>query len=299
MSRYDDEHFLLWFTRPTPTWLELSAEARGVAISVAMVLNPKTGELPLRKGLASLARLVQIPWEKLEPALAELVAAEKLAWDGSRFVLSDPEFSDRKRKTSADRMRDKRSRDRTPSSAPPPPKPPTRDGSDARDVTGVTDEPCDARDAPSSLVLSDLVLDPDLRDAREGPVHPDATAPPPSWWAGVIETVRMSCGEALPSPGECWLRYAGHRESKAIQTERPYPASKGDAVQWITAVLVKEVRAARNEASRKRERDAKFDTDRAARRPPSPFTEPEKLTPEKQRELAEKFPMRRRDRGAE
>ncbi len=199
MSRYDDEHFLLWFTRPTPTWLELSAEARGVAISVAMALNPKTGELTLRKGLASLARLVQIPWEKLEPALAELIAADKLIWDGSRFVLSDPEFASRRRKTSADRMRDKRDRDRTPSTVP---TPPVSDACDASDVTAVTQDPCDACDAPSSLVLSSLVLDQDLSDAREAPgsSHPDATAPPPTWWDGIIATLTMSMGEALPAP---------------------------------------------------------------------------------------------------
>ncbi len=276
MSRYDDEHFLLWFTRPTPTWLELSAEARGVAISVAMVLNPKSGEVTLRRGLASLVRLVQIPWEKLEPALAELIAAEKLTWDGSRFVLSDPEFATRRRKTSADRMRDKRERDRPPSSAPPPPK------SDECDAA-VTQDPCDARDALSSLVLSSLVLDQDLKSTRDA--KPDPVVRPP-WFDAACDTVEMQTGETLNRP-VAWLGYYGHRASP----ESAKGMSQPDALYWLTKVDIRDARKDRQAAADKREREARWDKERQK---PGAFVEPQRITAEQQRELVEKYPMRTR-----
>jgi hypothetical protein len=148
MSRYDDETYLPWYRRPTPTWLELSAAARGVLVSVAMELNQKTGEVTLRRGLASLSTLVQIPWEQLEPAIAELIAKGKLEWDGSRFVLRDPEYADRKRPTSKERTQEYRSR-KAKSDPPPatemPPESVTR-------VTNVTSR--DAGDVTSILFSS-------------------------------------------------------------------------------------------------------------------------------------------------
>lgn len=164
MSRYDDEHFLLWFTRPTPTWLELSSNARGVAISVAMVLNPKTGSMTLRRGLASLAKVVSLSWEdELEPGLAELIAAGKLAWDGSTFTLFDPEHADRKRKSSTERSRDHRERKRRDSE---PPADPECNARNVASVASVAPPDCNSATSPlisSSLVSSDLP-DPDLPD---------------------------------------------------------------------------------------------------------------------------------------
>jgi len=94
---YPHEDFIPWYRRATPGWLALSAEARGVLVSVCMNLNHRTGAVVLRRGLPSLALLVAIPWETLEPAIGELVAAEKLQWDGSTFTLSDPDFRKRMR----------------------------------------------------------------------------------------------------------------------------------------------------------------------------------------------------------
>jgi hypothetical protein len=301
MSRYDDEPFMLWFTRPTATWLELSAEARGVAISIAMTMaTGQSGSLTLRKGLPSLARVVQIPWEKLEPALSELIAAGKLEWDGSRFVLFDPEYADRKRKSSADRMRDKRSKDAAKAApapdSPPPSSPRPRDASDARDVTSVTavtDPPCDVSDAPSNLISSDLISDqipeeiPSAR-ARPAPSAPDPQGPEPEWWAGVLTTIGMDTGVHLPGR-ESWLRYAGHRASKAQREGRPQPATQADAVHWLATVLVPEARKAREQERRQRDRDAKFDRPRAG--PPAPG-DTQKITDSQAKAFAEQIRAR-------
>ncbi len=101
---YDDETFLPWYRRPSATWLELSAPARGVLVSVAMELSQKRGELTLRRGLESLAVIVRIPWPVLGPALDELIAVGKLAWDPAEAILSDPEYLDRARPTSKERV---------------------------------------------------------------------------------------------------------------------------------------------------------------------------------------------------
>lgn len=110
---YDSDEFIPWYREATPTWLELSDAERGVLVSVAMELNPKTGERILRRGLSSLALVVQIPWERLEPALARLIALGKLEWDGGRFALRDPGYLERKRKTSTERVREFRARQRS------------------------------------------------------------------------------------------------------------------------------------------------------------------------------------------
>ena len=298
MSRYDDEPFMLWFTRPTATWLELSAEARGVAISIAMTMaTGQSGSLTLRKGLPSLARVVQIPWEKLEPALSELIAAGKLEWDGSRFVLFDPEFANRKRKSSADRMRDKRAKDAAKAAAdtdsPPPVSSRPRDAGDTCDVTSVTratDLPCDVSDAPSNLISSDLISDPiseEIQSARARPTTPAVTADPdnpePDWWPGVLETVGQGTGVHLPGR-ESWLRYAGHRASKFR------PAERRDAVHWLTTVMVKEAREAREKARRDRERDAKFDRQRAG--PPNPSDPGKAISDAEHKVIAEQIRQR-------
>lgn len=87
----------------------------------------------------------------------------------------------------------------------------------------------------------------------------DPTAPPPPWWPDVLATVHSSVGVELAS-GECWLAYAGHRGS----AHKRMPASRNDALQWLTQVMVPKARKALAEASRTRERDAKFDAERKA-----------------------------------
>lgn len=87
----------------------------------------------------------------------------------------------------------------------------------------------------------------------------------PDWWAGVLETIGTGTGVHLPAR-EAWLRYAGHRASKAR------PAERRDAVHWLTTVMVKEARDEREKARHQRERDARFDRQRGG--PPEPAEVP-------------------------
>ena len=85
-----------------------------------------------------------------------------------------------------------------------------------------------------------------------GPVHvADPNAPAPSWWPMTLATIGTSTAVDLPA-AESWLRYAGHRSVKRMPPER------GDAIQWLTAVMVKEAREAREKARRENDRDASF-----------------------------------------
>jgi hypothetical protein len=235
MSRrnYDDEDFIPWYRRVTPTWLGLSIEARGALVSVAMHLNRATGALPLRKGLASLAVLLNVPWEKLEPAIAELIAEEKLGWDGARFVLFDPEHENRRRRTSADRMRDLRAKAKLPDSQPPSGNVTPSDACDVRDehktdVTGVT---------PPLSVSS---VSSDLSSQRGEPERG-----PPDWFVEVVDGVCMDTGERFAAP-EAWLRYSGHRATKGIAVNAQ------DARYWLGTVMVPEARKERRAESDRR-----------------------------------------------
>lgn len=206
MSRYESEPFIPWYTTPTVGWLELSAAARGVLISVAMHMS-RDGEISLRRGLPSLAVLLRLPWEDVEPALGELVAAGKLQWDGAAFVLRDPDHAERKRPTSAERTRAWRERR---SSAPPPPSSGVPSVT-SRDVTGVTVTSsdvrvtaCDVGDVASNLIssLSDLpdrIEDPD-RD-------PPRALPPPLDPAGSeLAVIHARAGEGPESAPRVSLR---------------------------------------------------------------------------------------------
>lgn len=290
MSRYDDEHFLLWFTRATPTWLELSAQARGVAISVAMELNPRTGKLTLRKGLPSLAVLLRLPWEVIEPALSELLAAGKLEWDGSTFTLFDPEHHDRRRKTSTERVAEHRARRR--SDTGPPPAPAPCNAGNVSSVTGVSPPDGNACNVPSSLVLSDLVSSdpkipeeiPSARAREPAPTQKPTPDTPPEWWGGVLDTLAMST-EAIAEPALAWLRYRGHRQTKGKAPTRE------DALYWLGSVVIPEQKLARQREAEHAQRMKP----RAGPAPPNP-ADPDKYTPEEQRRLAELAPMRRRNR---
>lgn len=277
MSREDD--FIPWYRRATAGWLELSGLARGVLVSISMELNPKTGELTLRRGLPSLAILIRLPWEIIEPALAELVAAGKLEWDGSRFVLFDPEYTQRKRKSSTERMAEKRARDKS-KSAPPP--------CDASDVTSVTHPPCDASDGPfilSPLISSDLISEkiPEEDPSARAPAPTEPTeAIPPTWWDAACETVESGTGTPIQRK-LAWLRYFGHRKTNGKRITR------SDAVYWLTTVDVREAQKERQAAADKREREAKWDRQRAG---PGTLTEP-RVESEAEREAnAQRFAAR-------
>lgn len=262
MTTRDREHdeWIPWYVEDTPGWLELTLAARGAMEGIARKLNRKTGQLHLRRGLASLAVLLHVRWDELEPAIAELIAKGKVTWDQSRFVLFDPDYLERKRRGGADRMADLRARRKS--------QPPfdvtdvtslASPSSQASPVTGVT-----AVLVSSSLVSSDL--------------SQIASTEPPPWFGTVLDVIEMSVGERLPT-GEAWLRYSGHRGDKGKAMSQP------DAQYWLTTVMVPERRKARDDAAHRDRRDAKFDRDRkfakdGPERPPPP-------TPEQAKRFAE------------
>jgi hypothetical protein len=248
----DREHdkWIPWYVEDTPGWLELSLAARGAMEGIARKLNDKTGRLTLRRGLPSLALLLHVSWAELEPALAELVASGKLEWDGAAFQLIDPEYVERRRHSSADRMAAKRARDRgkevTPVTSPP---------SLPSHVTPVT-----AVLVSSTLISSESDLGSDARDlptgVRERIVEPiTEVGPPPAWFPTAVDVVAMNTGIALPV-GEAWLRYDGHRQGKGL------PRTQPDAQYWLTTVMVPEAREVLRRATRDKDRDAKFDRDK-------------------------------------
>jgi hypothetical protein len=139
-----------------------------------------------------------------------------------------------------------------------------------------------------------------LTDRIESTDHPrpasapewsaDPQKPPPDWWDSVCETVQFETGVDIPR-GEAWLRYAGHRGDKRRPPER------GHAVYWLTTVVVKEAREARDNARRQADRDAKFD--RARGGPPEPVRETPEQSAKFAAELAARVAARKaRERGA-
>lgn len=215
---YDDEEYLPWYRQPTPTWLELSAAARGVLVSVAMTLNHRTGEVHLRKGLPSLATLLRLPWEDLEPALSELLATGKLEWDGARFVLRDPEYLGRQRprpKTAAERMRDLRARR-------------SRDESDASYERSSRDE-CD--DKRSDQIRSDPPKPPSDRHVSAG----TALA------VEVVEAYRDAITSETKIP--CALSGPGPRSDLLAAVEAHAPKGNAQAIlDWVSREAIAWVR---------------------------------------------------------
>jgi hypothetical protein len=259
---YDDDEFLPWYRKATVGWLELSAIARGILVSVSMELNPKTGALHLRRGLGSLAILLRLPAEDVERGIAELIAAEKLAWNGSTFTLSDPEYMARKRSSSADRMARKRARDAGVTDVTP---------CDASDVTRVTDKPSDGCDVTSPLLSSDLISSSQRGEPERGP---------PPWFVETVEAVCMDTGEKFAAP-EAWLRYSGHRATKGIAPNAQ------DARYWLGTVMVPEARKERRaESDRKLNRQQRDG-------PPSVQRETPEQAKEFARQLAERVAARK------
>ncbi len=111
-------------------------------------------------------------------------------------------------------------------------------------------------------------------ESRSDP--PDRSGGPPEWFGLALGTVEMQTGETL-RPTDSWLRYSGHRAGKGIAP------TQQDAVYWLTTVMVPEARRERAEATRQRERDAKFDKARAGPSndaPPAPYHRPFRPKPE-------------------
>jgi len=253
VSRYDEEEFIPWYREETPGWIELSMAERGALISIAMKLNRKTGTLTLRRGIESLALLLRCDWAELGPLVGRLIAAGKLSWDGTKYMLFDPEHECRRRKTSTERVREFRAR----SKSDPPHDETPRNVGNVSSVTGGCVTPLS-----SPLLSSDLSSG---ESAERGPPEP------PKWWDAACETVAMQTGEAIEKR-PAWLRYWGHRSSTGKRVAQP------DAVYWLTTVDAKEARKERRDEAQRRNRAG-----------PAPPHEPRKLTAEERRREAETF----------
>lgn len=128
---------------------------------------------------------------------------------------------------------------------------------------------------------------------QEPPPAPEDPTKVPEWFGSAIGTVEDSTGEKL-RPADSWLRYSGHRAGKGI------PKGQQDAVYWLTTVMVPEARKERRAESDKRERDAKWDRQRAG---PGSLVEPLVETAAEQKanaaRLAERIAQRKaREKGA-
>jgi len=104
---------------------------------------------------------------------------------------------------------------------------------------------------------------------------------PPVWFQQAVSTVQDSTGEVLRI-GDSWLRYFGHRRNKGIAPNQQ------DAVYWLTTVMIPEARKERRAESDKRDRDAKFDRERAAKNgeTPAPYHAVVRTKPPKDAEPA-------------
>lgn len=276
MSRdYTHEDWIPWYVRDSAGWLELSLAARGAAEGIARKMGRDKEELPLgSRGLRGLSRTLGCKWEELEPALDELLRPgpdgepPRLVYDRDRNSLRDPGATHRRRPTSTKRVQSLRQRRETETDETRETVPPVS----PHPETGVT--------VPSNLFSSDLKsseIPEEIPSPREGPARP-------LWFDGVCDTVETQLpGETIDRPA-AWLRYEGHRNAP----ESTKGMSPADARYWLTSVDIKDARKARAEAARQRERDAKFDRARGG------FVEPQKITPEQQKQLVEKYPMRTR-----
>lgn len=142
---------------------------------------------------------------------------------------------------------------------------PTQPDESKRVLKAITAETKTAEQKPSQIPAR-AELQPQ-RISDTAPAEPGD--PPPTWWDDVLALVSVQIGIDLPRV-ESWIRYAGHRASKAR------PAERRDAAHWVTSVLV---------AEHRRDRERRH---RETRAPDIPANETEL------RDLETRFPMRRR-----
>lgn len=231
---HDDRKFRPWYTPDTARWLRLSLAARGLIAELLRKWDDR-GEIRAESA-EDIAILLRLSLSEVEPALDECIKAGRLQWDGTGGVLRDPDFPARMRRSSAERMRDKRRRDAERAAGVTDVTP-----RDACDVTSVTSNPVTGRDVTSPLLSSDLIS-----SSREG--EREREAPPdkaPDWFVAVCEAVAMDTGERFAVP-EAWLRYSNHRATKGM------PVNDRDARYWLGTVMVPEARKERRAESDRR-----------------------------------------------
>lgn len=252
MRDRDRGEWIPWYCDDSPGWLELSLAARGAAEGIARKMGRSRGELHLgSRGLKGLAVLLRCSWEELEPAIRELTEGDhpRFIVSEDQRVLIDPEHESRRRPTSADRVKKHRNRSKSDQVPDSDVTPVTVTAVTEDRVTHVT-----GASVSSPLLSSDLkISDPDQNNLTGG----SSADPPPKWFGDLVAAIELQCVVDLRVP-DCWLRYAGHRESKSEEDGRPRKPSPGDARYWLTTVMVPEARKEVQAAARQRERDARF-----------------------------------------
>lgn len=126
---HENERWIKVYTRDTGGWLELSWQARGLALEISRKLDAE-GRLPLgRRGIQSLAGVVRGRWEDLRPFVDELLTDGRFeVLEGN--VLWDPEHKARQSAVSSPALRKKLQRYRDALS-----RDVTRSHATSRDVT--------------------------------------------------------------------------------------------------------------------------------------------------------------------
>lgn len=109
--RWEDERYIRFYTRNSPDWLGMSWQARGL-FGLLMREVDRAGILKLGKGgLKGVARVLQAPWDEIEPALQELLddGCVKLGTDGTTLVI--PNFIEAQETAQSDAARKRKSRE--------------------------------------------------------------------------------------------------------------------------------------------------------------------------------------------
>lgn len=267
MRSYDDVDFRPWYLPDTARWLQLSLGARGLVAELVRKLD-RHGRIALGEDpAADLAIILRLDGGDTRKALDELIGAGRVVWDAEARVLIDPDLPARLRQGSASRMASKRARDKAAATAP-------ISASPDLDPDSVTSRHARHISSPSDLICSDLISDlkipeeiPSAREPERPPTAelrplakvPDPSGPPPDWWPDVLATIHVQTSVLLPA-GESWLAYAGHRASPS----KRLPATREDALYWLTRVEVPAARKVASEAARTAARDARWDAERKA-----------------------------------
>jgi|CXWL01.1.fsa_nt_gi hypothetical protein len=108
---WENERWIKIYTRDTGGWLNLSWQARGLALEISRKVDA-AGRLPLgKRGLQSLAGVLRGRWDDMEPFIAELMADDRFVLLSDN-VLLDPEHEGRQAARASSAVRKKVQRER-------------------------------------------------------------------------------------------------------------------------------------------------------------------------------------------
>lgn len=110
--RWEDERYVRFYTRDTPSWLMLSWRARGL-FGLLLRAVDRAGVLPVGKlGQKGLAVAVLAPWAEIEAPLAELLEDGCVVWDAGRAAFFMPNYLEAQECAQSDAARRRKSRER-------------------------------------------------------------------------------------------------------------------------------------------------------------------------------------------